>query len=203
VLGTHLNDHTDGVQLLLKEFSYLSRQAFLRLKLSCEVLDRTSELRQACLTVPRYVADRCQPDEGDHVVVADAGERDLVDDDHLIRLSVEVLPLDAGLVAVLVTGQVVQHGREAPRSVLAVGRSHIEAGVDLQQVLGAARDLVLQCPVPVFHLTQLHVGTFKTRHVLLFPRWWTSVEPARQNEPHDTVLAGLIGDLVDGSHSRP
>src|SRR4051794_6905696 len=84
-------------------------------------------------------------------MVAHGAEGDPVDDDHLIDIFLERLPLHAGAITVLALRELLQHGDEPLRSVLPVRARDVETCSEGQEVLS-----VIRIAKEVFRVEQRH-----------------------------------------------
>src|SRR3981081_2311866 len=86
-----LDDDTDTLrqQGSAESFRNLFGHAFLELKPVSEDADQPRDLAQAHHLSPRQVSDVAGAEKGQHMVLAEAVERDVLDDDHLVIVLVE------------------------------------------------------------------------------------------------------------------
>src|SRR5947209_4406367 len=152
VLGLHDDHHADRLESVEERVGNLGGQALLNLQAPRESLDQPRQLRQPD-DAPRLrdVCDVALADEGREMVLAERGEADVFDDDHLVVLVARKRPDVLARVFAHPRRQLGVHLRHTPRSPLQAGAPRVfayafedeaDAPLDLVEVNFAPRQVL-------------------------------------------------------------
>src|SRR5208282_6218417 len=91
-----LDDHADshGLKLFHEHLGYLVRHAFLHLEPTCEDLDDLRDFRKSDDFSIRNISDARLAEEREQMVLAEAVNCNVFDEDHLAVFHIEERPVD-------------------------------------------------------------------------------------------------------------